>query len=368
MSENVLSENTIKAYKLSLEKLKKNGIDIDNLNVEKLMEYFEEKEIPPTTQDIIMSAILNYSKSNGKNVHIIEILSKSMKNHREKANINYMRNKLTDKEKEKYVSWKIILHVYKKLQEIITIVENTEDAYLDYVILSLYIYHPVRRIDDYLEMYINDKKELYNDSSTILWTNSESIKKNDTHYNLRKIIKNGKDQNPNSYKRLEKESYFVFEKYKTKNHYGKQIIEVETRLDKILRNYIEINDLKDGDKLFSLTKSNYISRLSNIFRKIINKNLSVSMLRHIYITERIKDPKITEYERYLLSQKMAHSIVMQGKYRKVDYDETQEKALEEKINTFKPETWNKIITHYGTEEERKSAIRKSKMKYQSKNK
>lgn len=84
MSNKKLSENTLKAYKSSLDKLKNNDIDIDKITTEELDGFFEENEVPPSTQNIIMSAIINYSKSKGKNEDIIQILSERIQNHRKK--------------------------------------------------------------------------------------------------------------------------------------------------------------------------------------------------------------------------------------------------------------------------------------------
>ena len=71
----------------------------------------------------------------------------------------------------------------------------------------------------------------------------------------------------------------------------------------------------------------------NTFTKLVQKPISVSMLRHIYITYKISYCKISEQEKYILSQKMGHSITMQSYYRKVDYDSDDEETIASKIKS-----------------------------------
>ena len=52
--------------------------------------------------------------------------------------------------------------------------------------------------------------------------------------------------------------------------------------------------------------------LTAIFKKYLNKNISVNLIRHIFLSEYYKDtPKYTDMEN--LSEKMAHSIETQQK-------------------------------------------------------
>jgi hypothetical protein len=361
-----LADNTVKAYELSLKKLKESGINIDSIRLDDLEVYFNDAEVPESTQGIIMSAILYYSKGKCNNIELQPILSSRMKKYREKKKSKDMENKLSEKERLKYISWNSVLLVYNKMRKVIMEVEDTEDAFYDYVLLSLYIYHPVRRIDDYLEMYIGDIEDIYRDNKCILWTSPESIKKNGDEYDAKKVLKYEIKGEKNYYRRSDGGSFFIFEKYKTKNDHGRQIIEVHPGLEKILKKYIDIKDLRNGEKLFNLSKSNFVIRLSNIFDKIIKKNISVTILRHSYITEKLSDVKMTEHDKFILSHKMAHSEYMQRLYRKVDHDESIDDEIEDAIEKVKLKRWIKHIEHHETEEEKKEAINRSKKKYNEK--
>jgi hypothetical protein len=82
--------------------------------------------------------------------------------------------------------------------------------------------------------------------------------------------------------------YFIFNKYKTKKLYNQQKIEVPINLREILDNYLEINPTEyvlfnQNQKI--LNPSNITMRLNSIF----GNNISTSILRHIYITEKFKN-------------------------------------------------------------------------------
>jgi hypothetical protein len=82
--------------------------------------------------------------------------------------------------------------------------------------------------------------------------------------------------------------YFIFNKYKTKKLYNQQKIEVPLNLREILDNYLEINPTEyvlfnQNQKI--LNPSNITMRLNSIF----GNNISTSILRHIYITEKFKN-------------------------------------------------------------------------------
>ncbi len=123
---------------------------------------------------------------------------------------------------------------------------------------------------------------------------------------------------------INKNSYiFIFNKYKTAKQYGTQIniIEDDT-LDHLLQTYFEryhgINE-----KYFLTTKHNKPLdsqqigiALKDISTKLFDKNLSVDLIRHIYITNFLsKDPPITE--KIKLANIMNHSLIQQEFYKKI---------------------------------------------------
>lgn len=81
-----------------------------------------------------------------------------------------------------------------------------------------------------------------------------------------------------------RKSRFVFNEYKTKKNYGVQYAIIPISLKKILMKWVKINPtefLFFNTEKRGLTQSTITKKLNKIFEK----NISTSMLRHIYLTE-----------------------------------------------------------------------------------
>lgn len=296
-----ISEDTIKVYENYLNNLKENGIDINNINIGTLKYFLDKRGLSLSTQDIIISAILWYSKKHGYNQGVLDILSNIMREHRRIKDIEYKNSKNMNIN----ISWKDVVRVQKRLKILII---RRKDLFLDYMLLSLYIYQPVRRIGDYLNMYLDDNQVIYTDPNCILWSNMNNIMKYGTNYNLVKVLDFRIMDNRNYYKRSQNGGYFIFNDYKMKKQYGRQIIEVNNTLNNILNKYIEINNLKDGDKLINLTRTVFANRINTIFEMILNKHMTVSALRDIYADHILSNHELTGHDIYIIGQKMAHPL------------------------------------------------------------
>jgi hypothetical protein len=108
---------------------------------------------------------------------------------------------------------------------------------------------------------------------------------------------------------------FHFNRYKTDMKFGEQIIDIPKKLAKILKRFIRLA----GDNEYLLTKNNGSKfespDVTHTLNKIFKKNVSSSMLRHIYKTEKFGDaPKIIEMQKSAYN--MAHSLMEGMKYVK----------------------------------------------------
>lgn len=100
---------------------------------------------------------------------------------------------------------------------------------------------------------------------------------------------------------------FVFNKYKTAKFYSSQQVAIPKELKTILNKFVKLNPheylLVDG-------KGNKLSnvRLTQILNRIFHGSaISTSMLRHIYLTEQLKDvPALEKLEN--LAHDMGHSV------------------------------------------------------------
>jgi hypothetical protein len=158
-------------------------------------------------------------------------------------------------------------------------------AVQEYIILALTtgVYIPPRRSTDWTEFYLR---------------NVDTRKSATKTYNYAKGNK------------------LYFNIYKTAGTYGDQTIEMPNALKLLLNKWKKINP---HDTLLIQTDGSKMSnvRLTQILNKIFQKNVSTSMLRHIYLTHHMGHlPKIREMEE--LAEKMGHSVSIQAKYIKHD--------------------------------------------------
>ena len=212
---NPVSESTRKVYTSALEKIKKLGMDIDNIDIDELKKIYTDNDFPVSKIKLLNSAVLWYSKNNNKNSELIEILQKivkeDIKEHREK----YMKNKLFASEVDKYIEWKTMLHVYEKLEELCYQNNDNVDIYEEYFIFSLYVLIPPRRIIDYLQMKISDMR-IDRDDDCILWDDNNRNHNYDP--DKVKTISKNMDETVNYFLINDNKSFFLFNIFKTKKY------------------------------------------------------------------------------------------------------------------------------------------------------
>lgn len=111
--------------------------------------------------------------------------------------------------------------------------------------------------------------------------------------------------------------HFIFQVYKTSKFYNEQTVEIPKGLKLILTKWIKLNPseylLADKPEADGKPLSNV--RITQKLNKIFGKNISTSMLRHIFLSDKLKDlPKLEELQK--LSKDMGHSISEQLEYIK----------------------------------------------------
>ena len=128
-------------------------------------------------------------------------------------------------------------------------------------------------------------------------------------YGLMKI--RGYDPKTDNYYKAGK---FYFNRYKTANKYGLQVIDVPKDLQVLIKKWMKINDT--DYLLFSSNKQPLSSpQINRILNKVFDKRVSVDMLRHIYLTNHYKDiPALKDMEN--LATEMGHSLSQQMLYVK----------------------------------------------------
>ncbi len=146
-----------------------------------------------------------------------------------------------------------------------------------------------------------------------------SIEPRRNDYRIMKVIENPKtDYNKldKSYNYYDKYNHtFIFNEYKTKNKYNKQIIELKNKhLYSLLDLYLKKNQEFLLDKQF-LTSGGYTKFINRIFNKYFKKpNIGTTLLRKIYITSKYGKFKDYDNERSQTARNMGHSVKTSNKY------------------------------------------------------
>jgi len=119
-------------------------------------------------------------------------------------------------------------------------------------------------------------------------------------------IRNFDEETDNYYKK----GVCYFNNYKTKDVYGKQSLTVPKELNDILKKWLKIN--QTNYMLFSSNgKGLNSSQITKILNKIFGLNISRSMLRHIYLSNKYSEVEENMKKDAVL---MGHSGLTQSQY------------------------------------------------------
>jgi integrase len=285
LKEKKLSENSIKLY-LSILKNLNDKREIKNFkfldNPKKILDKIKDYKI--TTQRNVIIAIVSVLKNLGNDLYkkyydIMLDLNKKIED-------GAKENKKSDVQKKNWIKWDEVTAKFEELKNNNKIPKNISetqyDNLLDTVILGVFVLSPPRRNKDYIMM---------------------------------KVSKDGKGLD-DKYNWLDmKKKQFIFNNYKTEKSYGQQIIDVPVGLIDIIKKYLKYKKEGEGYLLVKFNGDRLISdnSLTRRLNKIFGKNISSSMLRHIYLSD--KYGKVQE-EMKDDAEAMAHSVSQQKEYIK----------------------------------------------------
>lgn len=279
-----LSASSIKTYMSILSNLynKMNGggdpYEFFKNNTQKVLDHLkDEKPNLRKTKLAVLISLLGEKGTDALKVRMLEDANQYNASLRDQTK--------NDKQEKNWVTGQEIQTTFKRLAKVgnplLKKQKLTKKEYndvLNYIILSLYVLIPPRRSQDFSEMKIRNFD-----------------KDKDNHYD-------GKT--------------FVFLKYKTASVYGRQELKPSPALKRILTQWIKLNP---HDYLLSSYDGNKISvsRMTLLLNKIFGKNVSTTMLRHVYISENVlkNAPTLNQMEK--VATEMGHSVDTQALYRKV---------------------------------------------------
>jgi len=274
-----LSASSLKTYSSVLRNLQKNmkgeGLEWFSNNDRDILEYLKDKT--PQTKKTTLSALFVLTKQQSfKDVMMTVMKSVNDTNKEQKKNLKQEENWMSVTEiKEKYEP--LLVKIKKMLSNKSILNESTMMEFLLVSFLGGVVKElPPRRSQDYTELKIRNYDT-----------------KKDNYY------KAGK---------------FYFNVYKTAKTYGLQVIDVPKELDIILKKWIKINT---NDYMLYSTNGNKLTspQVTRILNKVFDKNVSTSMLRHIYLTNEYKDiPALSKMQN--IANEMGHSISTAMEYIK----------------------------------------------------
>lgn len=170
-----------------------------------------------------------------------------------------LKQTLTDTQKKNFIPWKDVLKIYEDLKieseplfKLERLTQQQFNKLQNFVLLSLYVLIPPRRSLDY------------------------------SSFKLRNI--NEKEDNYLTIKGKKKVATFVFNKYKNSGRLGSQNVVIPNNLRNII---LKWKDKNPYDYLIVNTKGEQVtqSKINLLLNNIFGKNISSSLLRHIYLTE-----------------------------------------------------------------------------------
>ena len=225
---------------------------------------------------------------------------------------------------------------FQSLSSILKVVTGYETQYNFYSKKSIEMRNEKTKIDDKNEMTEKEKANM------LSWPKIKQIKPTTSHdkaivgvyvdipprrldYRIMKLTTTSDDLDENfNYIVCNRDipKSFIFMNYKTAKTFGRQEFKIPRGLAIKLKAYISETGLTSGDYLFGKTKDapyvSFSTYVSKIFKKYTDKNLSVNLIRHSFISSFLRKKNLSISDKKEVSAKMAHSLQMQEKYNRVN--------------------------------------------------
>lgn len=248
-------------------------------NVDRILDYL--KDSPSSTRKTKLAALVVICGNHSCTKEYRNQMMDDIKEYSESSHLN----EKSDKQKENWISQEEVKQLYNQYEKVVaplwTKVRKNEELSKaefnrlgEFITLSLFVLQAPRRILDYTEFKIRN-----------------------VNPKIDNYLKGKK---------------FIFNRYKTQKSHGQQEVEVNPTLLKYLKLWMKANPteyLLVDNKRSKLSQPQLTLRLNNIF----GRKISVSMLRHIFITDELA-PEIEKLEKK--AEEMGHSMEMQRDYIK----------------------------------------------------
>jgi uncharacterized protein YdaT len=261
----VLSDKTSKTYATAIDRM-------ENRPVPEAIAWIKSQEWSDSYKKLYLSALKYREEQAGRTAPAT--IATAIKQLSTKVQAVEKSQKLSEKEKDKYVTWDEIQTASKAMDDSISA--------QDRLIVSLYTETaPVR--NDYTPMMV-----LYKTPT-------------------KAVIAAHKGAGHNLCVLLKRNAYFLFLNYKTAEKYDDRKIAIPTRLANIIR----ARNIPSGDFLLSvdgqaMTEKYLSAKIQRIFQKLLGKSVSINILRHAYVTK-MREGEMSLANKEKLAYSMMHS-------------------------------------------------------------
>lgn len=277
--------------------------DIKNItflkNVDKVIKILPEKL---TTKKNYLTSILIIIKNNEKYKNEYKKYLEYTHKIRNEYDKHIKTQQKTESQNKNWIEWEEVITILKKLLLDVkrlklkhkdTITKKEMAILQKYILLSLYVYQKPRRAE-YSNMKIIDSNDYLKLDDKDIYSHNWLVVKN----------KHNK--------------WFMFTNHKTSSHEGKLKVAISSKLNNALNLYLKFRKNKDwllyNNKNEKLSSSSLTKHLMNIF-KPLNKRISVSLLRHIWISHNLKNINLKKIKKD--AEEMSHSLETHLEYIKV---------------------------------------------------
>jgi hypothetical protein len=254
--------------------------DTENIckNYKKIIDHL--KDVAPKIRKTRLSALVVLCDKNEKYKDEVDAFRTLMLKDDKEAENDMKEQKLNDKQRDNIIPYDEVMSMYNRLEKEVApllkmdkLDKNQFNKLQLYVLLSCLLLIPPRRSLDYTEFKIRNID-----------------KEKDNYMGL-----------------IKRKPYFVFNQYKTAKKYKTQQVEVPKKLKSIIDKWTSLNP--HDYLLMNTRQSSKITptQLTNMLYQFFGKNISTSMLRHIYLSNVYKDvPALKEMEKR--AEDMGNSI------------------------------------------------------------
>lgn len=284
----LLGANTVKTYMASLRKIQQicncDAQTIEGLikNAKVIIDSLGDVQTPMVRKSklSVIIAILDdkHNEHSEELANALKEYRKAMTEDANKVNKREISQELSDKQKDNLISQAEVIKVYNDLKTEASHLLKKQmltraqfDTLQKFVLLSMYVMIPPRRSQDYASFKIRNFDET-----------ADSVDNYMVNYN-----KNKKKGN----------ATFVFNTYKNSKRLGRQMVDnIPKPLEKLIDQWKLFNK---SDYLLINNQGNPVgqSRIAVLLNEIFGgKNISSSMLRHIYLSDKFKDVNLKELE------------------------------------------------------------------------